>query len=120
MMRRPPRSTLFPYTTLFRLLWRPECGRGGPARRRAGARGKLTVGRVGALRAGIWPISFWRDIAGPKAARGSSCIDRGWPAFGAGGHLIIPVVRCYGRRAPGGRRVACACGARTGGEITIV
>ena len=49
------------------------------ARRAAelGARGKLSMGRVGALRAGIWPIPFWRDIAGPKAARGSSCTDRG-------------------------------------------
>src|SRR5260370_29874780 len=25
MIRRPPRSTLFPYTTLFRSLWRPQC-----------------------------------------------------------------------------------------------
>src|SRR2546430_7530885 len=33
MIRRPPRSTLFPYTTLFRSLWqtvpRPDRGRGG-------------------------------------------------------------------------------------------
>src|SRR3712207_7609569 len=25
MIRRPPRSTLFPYTTLFRSLWRATC-----------------------------------------------------------------------------------------------
>src|SRR5438034_8159422 len=25
MIRRPPRSTLFPYTTLFRSPWRPRC-----------------------------------------------------------------------------------------------
>src|SRR3712207_6904940 len=33
MIRRPPRSTLFPYTTLFRS-WsgRPDLGRGGPRR----------------------------------------------------------------------------------------
>src|SRR3712207_8233790 len=31
MIRRPPRSTLFPYTTLFRSLPRPQ----GPPRRRA-------------------------------------------------------------------------------------
>ena len=42
--------------------------------------------------------------------------DRGWPAPGAGGHPILPVVRCDGRRAPGGSRVACACGASAGGE----
>src|SRR5438034_893031 len=29
MIRRPPRSTLFPYTTLFRSLHRPRPGRGG-------------------------------------------------------------------------------------------
>src|SRR5256885_10949825 len=28
MIRRPPRSTLFPYTTLFRSLWGPSSGRG--------------------------------------------------------------------------------------------
>src|SRR3712207_8111994 len=31
MIRRPPRSTLFPYTTLFRS-GRARCARGGPAR----------------------------------------------------------------------------------------
>src|SRR2546430_9559571 len=29
MIRRPPRSTLFPYTTLFRSGWRAARGRGG-------------------------------------------------------------------------------------------
>src|SRR2546430_6347102 len=32
MIRRPPRSTLFPYTTLFRSLWTPP-GRGAPTDR---------------------------------------------------------------------------------------
>src|SRR5947208_11374947 len=36
MIRRPPRSTLFPYTTLFRSWARPEFSQGGPAR---GSRG---------------------------------------------------------------------------------
>src|SRR5207248_8945366 len=36
MVRRPPRSTLFPYTTLFRSR-RPGQGRGASATRRAGA-----------------------------------------------------------------------------------
>src|SRR3712207_9343836 len=31
MIRRPPRSTLFPYTTLFRSLIRPWSGQGEPA-----------------------------------------------------------------------------------------
>src|SRR3990170_2121449 len=43
MIRRPPRSTLFPYTTLFRSPAAPRAGarlrpRGGRLRRRAGAR----------------------------------------------------------------------------------
>src|SRR6267143_2607976 len=41
MIRRPPRSTLFPYTTLFRS--RPACRAGSPqpsARRRASAPGR--------------------------------------------------------------------------------
>src|SRR2546430_3646452 len=32
MIRRPPRSTLFPYTTLFRSPGRPDARRLGPAR----------------------------------------------------------------------------------------
>src|SRR3712207_7620848 len=35
MIRRPPRSTLFPYTTLFRSRGARGRARGGPARRRA-------------------------------------------------------------------------------------
>src|SRR3712207_7233826 len=38
MIRRPPRSTLFPYTTLFRSAADP---RGRPADRRPGAHGRL-------------------------------------------------------------------------------
>src|SRR5256885_4430886 len=30
MIRRPPRSTLFPYTTLFRSLWENNCPRNRP------------------------------------------------------------------------------------------
>src|SRR2546430_13523758 len=33
MIRRPPRSTLFPYTTLFRSCERPGCSHGCPRRR---------------------------------------------------------------------------------------
>src|SRR2546426_8238790 len=36
MIRRPPRSTLFPYTTLFRSLRRDGAGGGGTADRRRG------------------------------------------------------------------------------------
>src|SRR3712207_8584644 len=33
MIRRPPRSTLFPYTTLFRSGMRPDASPNGPARK---------------------------------------------------------------------------------------
>src|SRR2546425_8448406 len=46
MIRRPPRSTLFPYTTLFRSVVRAEGGEEG-----AGA-GDLAGGRAGAVRRG--------------------------------------------------------------------
>src|SRR5690348_17891963 len=39
MIRRPPRSTLFPYTTLFRSRRRPAPGAGRPAHRRPDHRG---------------------------------------------------------------------------------
>src|SRR2546422_3197515 len=38
MIRRPPRSTLFPYTTLFRSALRGAAARGGRVARRDGAR----------------------------------------------------------------------------------
>src|SRR5690349_22192943 len=61
MIRRPPRSTLFPYTTLFRSHARDRdvrrdggadalagCGAGGRARPRAG--GRLSAGRARRVR----------------------------------------------------------------------
>src|SRR3712207_9009577 len=46
MIRRPPRSTLFPYTTLFRSDGR--AGGAGATKRRFSRRG-LTTGRLGAV-----------------------------------------------------------------------
>src|SRR5256886_9848425 len=52
MIRRPPRSTLFPYTTLFRSPLRSRCARAGTRRRKARARGAdLGRRRAGAPRA---------------------------------------------------------------------
>src|SRR2546426_7983013 len=42
MIRRPPRSTLFPYTTLFRSLWSSYCAQALPGKRRLG-RGLVVV-----------------------------------------------------------------------------
>src|SRR2546430_4442332 len=49
MIRRPPRSTLFPYTTLFRSLRRRAHGarRGGGAVRRVARRGPVRSGHRG-------------------------------------------------------------------------
>src|SRR3712207_8749054 len=44
MIRRPPRSTLFPYTTLFRSPGGPELG--GSADRRGGTGGEDRLGRA--------------------------------------------------------------------------
>src|SRR3712207_8413610 len=55
MIRRPPRSTLFPYTTLFRSHGARAAGR-PPGRRRRG--------RVRARRGGV------RDARGPQGLRG--------------------------------------------------
>src|SRR2546430_10245647 len=45
MIRRPPRSTLFPYTTLFRSLHAPAAGRGAESRGdRAHAAVRLGIG----------------------------------------------------------------------------
>src|SRR3712207_7089214 len=57
MIRRPPRSTLFPYTTLFRSARRPagrggraeQPGLGGPRRRRSGRRPAPPGGEPGPL-----------------------------------------------------------------------
>ena len=81
---------------------------GWPGEPRSWSRGRLPVGRIGALRAGIQPVSFRRDIGGPEATRGSASVDRGWRTAGADGHPVFLVARCHGRRAPGGGRVARA------------
>src|SRR5260370_15711149 len=75
MMRRPPRSTLFPYTTLFRSpLHRAACSRGAaetnkPKLRRARffgthvAKGSRDPARNAGEKArrGAPPMLFWRD-----------------------------------------------------------
>src|SRR6266516_8226381 len=72
MIRRPPRSTLFPYTTLFRS--RP---RRAPVRRRTRQPGRLDSGLRAGVRVAVrrrkTPAA--RDVAGGGVARGRR--DRG-------------------------------------------
>src|SRR3712207_7020370 len=68
MIRRPPRSTLFPYTTLFRSAVGPlrrDALPGGGGRRAAAARGKRAV------RAGRGPPERPRPDPGPAVHRRS-------------------------------------------------
>src|SRR2546426_7722229 len=59
MIRRPPRSTLFPYTTLFRSTWGS-----GPARYGPSGSGRPTVECAGppwAANLGVWRASATRS-----------------------------------------------------------
>src|SRR5256885_10819117 len=61
MIRRPPRSTLFPYTTLFRSLW--FCGRrseGIVSIARALGMSRVTVQPLGPVR-GVTDVKLFRD-----------------------------------------------------------
>src|SRR2546425_12984038 len=73
MIRRPPRSTLFPYTTLFRSTRAREPGSGGaPAARPAGRVGDGAVrrGRCGAAQRAGAPGRGGRHVAGGGGAGG--------------------------------------------------
>src|SRR3712207_7439781 len=76
MIRRPPRSTLFPYTTLFRSADAAGIVRDGPVDKFADAEGKLRSAPVVlvALQDGLdVPLPPHEDIgAGPVAVRGRS------------------------------------------------
>src|SRR5436305_5461870 len=57
MIRRPPRSTLFPYTTLFRSLDTPQHGADEPLRRRRRV-GHADTEQLGDVRGVAWnPVS---------------------------------------------------------------
>src|SRR3712207_7234226 len=60
MIRRPPRSTLFPYTTLFRSR-RPLHGEGPHL---------VPRGRTGGVAAGAWLVAGAADRSGARARRG--------------------------------------------------
>src|SRR3989475_8619884 len=61
MIRRPPRSTLFPYTTLFRSRDPGGAGRGGRVRRAAGHQADDRPGPAPRLPNGRVPARAWDD-----------------------------------------------------------
>src|SRR6266545_7734508 len=84
MIRRPPRSTLFPYTTLFRSVRRAGLGIGGSGGRRAigsaTGRGQARVGapagRVGPVRRVVVPRDPSRRPVGRVGAEAAVPIRR--------------------------------------------
>src|SRR2546422_10696629 len=99
MIRRPPRSTLFPYTTLFRSRL---CARG-----QAGLKGLYNPGRVtGPLERtgdGQWKPIAWDDAIGRlaarlKGARGKGIVFVTGHESGAFGELVDEWMRQVGGR----------------------
>src|SRR5256885_10961230 len=89
MIRRPPRSTLFPYTTLFRS--------GG---------GAALVGHVGQFNAGRVLEHLGRDVLGAaRAAAGEVDQDRKSTRLNSS-HLVISyAVFCLKKKKTQGRRI---------------
>src|SRR2546425_7351444 len=75
MIRRPPRSTLFPYTTLFRSVptRRPKCAKGRVSTGRTGEVGLGPYRPGGQLRDGHPPTPMWAD---GRRARGAQRTSR--------------------------------------------
>src|SRR2546430_6501927 len=61
MIRRPPRSTLFPYTTLFR------------SKRSSGACSAKIVAKIGTKTRAGWIPSDWRAVFNLQCVRGTQC-----------------------------------------------
>src|SRR5258708_24690301 len=78
MIRRPPRSTLFPYTTLFRSLGRPGPGHGLVV--------DLAGFRVCAHQGG-------RDVVGPRG------VGEGHEGPGGGNHAVALVLAVRDRKS---------------------
>src|SRR2546427_5582658 len=111
MIRRPPRSTLFPYTTLFRSdMWRsPARGRGHGAG--SGALGGSAAGGAGEA-IGV-RVDGWTETAPeapmtipPRLRRGSSCVPLGDRAIPASG--VHPPTSTVASLSPAQRQIPCA------------
>src|SRR5438132_8638476 len=74
MIPRPPRSTLFPYTTLFRSRWNR-----GDSRRTAGARvgagHEASLGALGGLHSGVRRRAEASDAGGVEGDRKSTRLN---------------------------------------------
>src|SRR3989441_12993370 len=66
MIRRPPRSTLFPYTTLFRSLAHPDPRTGHRLRRRTGQAGEDEVLALQQAEAGVVHVEETRRLLGDR------------------------------------------------------
>src|SRR2546430_13426227 len=69
MIRRPPRSTLFPYTTLFRSVERSEDAPQYHKSSKQGARPAPAMTRL-APPFGLWRLRLWRNPAGGRVPFG--------------------------------------------------
>src|SRR3712207_7792422 len=119
MIRRPPRSTLFPYTTLFRSPtgWARLCGsarctraargRARGARRRTvgGSCVHANVAGVAAVTPGpdLWTLIRLVETAADDAVRRVRNRSAGWWRTAADGGTRADVVAGPGAPAPGGR-----------------
>src|SRR5256885_5382252 len=85
MIRRPPRSTLFPYTTLFRSLWRRVQHQENAAGARAGT---VLLGSKGAGRRSGDGGAAAADVPGRRdASRGASSAAGGVATLLRAGHV---------------------------------
>src|SRR2546429_9117425 len=91
MIRRPPRSTLFPYTTLFR-----SCSRDRPTRRAARGTGALGCGAAAASQ-GVLTRAFAVGVSGglcyTEDFTGVGCSLR-LPAWGPGQFGVCTAASC--------------------------
>src|SRR5258708_37696271 len=118
MIRRPPRSTLFPYTTLFRSLGaRSAVGRAGGAGVRiegAGGSGSKCQGSRGGRRRG----RVWAEGAGASGGPGgfARIIHSGGGGGAGGAFRSRAIFGGFGRRArAAGRHARAGSGCRGAG-----
>src|SRR5256885_9233085 len=98
MIRRPPRSTLFPYTTLFRSLiaWRGNAG---------GGHGQASLLRVRHRKTGRLGTDARRDNNGQSGAVGGCAADRKSTRLNSS-HLVISYAAfCLKKKRDGRARI---------------